>query len=62
MSQHKAISYTLGLGIVGALIGVEAYMLMSPRGKNTMHRSLKKAVDELSDIVEDIGDGIKSMK
>ena len=62
MQQHSTLAYTLGLGIAGALIGVEAYMLMSPRGQNNMQRSLKKAVDELSDIVEDIGDGMRSMK
>lgn len=60
--HQRTLAYTLGLGIAGTLIGVEAYMMMTPRAQNNMQRSLKKAVDELSDIVEDIGDGIRHMK
>lgn len=61
MSNNR-FAYSLGLGIAGALIGLEAYMLMSPRGQNNMKKSLKKAVDELADIVEDIGDGMRNLR
>lgn len=60
--SHNRLAYSLGIGIAGALIGLEAYMLMSPKYQNSMQKSLKKAVDELADIVEDIGDGIRHMR
>ncbi|MBR0596581.1 hypothetical protein [Sinanaerobacter chloroacetimidivorans] len=59
--HHNVFMSTLGLGVAAGLVGVQLYMLSSPRMQRTMQKNLKKAVDELSDLVEDIGDGIKNL-
>lgn len=61
MNNHgNAYAITFGLGMAGGLIG--SYMLMSPRHQRDVQKNLNKAVDELSEIIEDIGAGIKSIK
>lgn len=56
----RAVGLTFGLGMAGGLIS--SYMLMSPRHQKDIQNNLSKAVDDLSDIIEDIGDGIKNLK
>lgn len=60
--EHRGNGYafTFGLGMASGLIG--SYMLMSPRHQRDIQKNLNKAVDELSDIIEDIGSGIKGMR
>lgn len=60
--RRNVLMCSLGLGVAAGLVGIHLYASSSPRAQRTMQKSLKKTVDELSDIVEDIGDGIKARR
>lgn len=47
---------------LGAVAGVVSYLSMSPRNQREWERNLKKSVHDLTDLVEEIGDGIRSMR
>lgn len=59
-NRNNAFAFTLGLGMAGGLIG--SYLLMSPKHQKDIQKNLSRAVDELTDIIDDIGDGIKNLK
>lgn len=59
MKQSSMWAGALGLG---AFAGMVSYLSMSPRSQREWERNLKKSVHELTDLVEEIGDGIRSMR
>lgn len=59
MKQSSMWAGALGLG---AVAGVISYLSMSPRNQREWERNLKKSVHDLTDLVEEIGDGIRSMR
>lgn len=44
-------------GMIGAFIGMSAYKAMTPKQKRMIEKNLRKAVDQMSDIVDNIQDG-----
>lgn len=56
-------SKAVGIGIAGALIGMHGYMFMamSPKGHHQVEKKLKKAVDELNDMIDNVKSEMKSM-
>lgn len=48
-------------GVAGALIGIEAYRRMTPTVQHQVQRSIKKTVNELKDIADDINQNIRNI-
>ncbi len=63
MSRHNhAIAGAFGIGLAGAVVGMNVYMMLSPGSQRKMQKSMKKAVSELSEIAEEIGDAIQDLR
>ena len=60
MNGKNVMSFALGMGISGGLMG--AYMMMTPRDQRELRKSIKKAAESLADVAEDISDNIKTMR
>lgn len=43
--------------MIGAFIGASAYRSMSPKQKRAVEKNLRKAVDQVSDIVDNMQEG-----
>ncbi|MEG2199929.1 MAG: hypothetical protein RRY25_06575 [Anaerovorax sp.] len=56
-------SKALGIGIAGALIGMHGYVLMSmsPKAHHEVERKLKRAANELNDMIDHVKTEMKSM-
>ncbi|MGI6731236.1 MAG: hypothetical protein ACOX5F_04950 [Anaerovoracaceae bacterium] len=58
--NNRFMGITFGLGLASGLLG--SYMLMSPKNQRNMQQNLSKAVDDLTNIIDDISDGLQSFK
>lgn len=62
MNCRNVFSCALGLGLAGGLVGLQAYMVMSPHGQKEIRKTVSKAADELVNVAENIGHEIKEMR
>lgn len=62
MNGKNVFSCAFGLGLAGGLVGIHAYMLMTPHSHRELRNSIKNAADELASVAEDIGQGIRNMR
>lgn len=53
----------LGIGAVGAIVGLHGYMLIygMPKSYHKVEKKLKRAADDLSDLVSSVGDSIRHL-
>lgn len=61
-SHHNVLAATLGIGLAGAVVGTHVYLFMSPGNQRTLQKSVKRAVDELTDLASEIGDSVRDMR
>lgn len=52
----------MGIGAIGAIIGIQSYMLINgvPKSYHKIERKMKKAAEDLSDLVVTVSDSMNS--
>lgn len=54
----KVCSTAIGAGVAGAIIGICAYSMMSPKDQRHIQRGLKNAVDDLKEVADRLTDAV----
>jgi len=57
----RIIRDAMALGITGGIVGIYAYMAMSPRKQHEVEKSMKKTANELRSLTADISKSIRTM-
>ena len=57
--RNRGMNRAIGLGLAGAAIGMYLYNNSKPQYQRKMERGLHHTVDELSDMVSDLGDRLR---
>ncbi len=60
MNNHN-LTYGIGLGVVGAIAGMQLYERMTPKTQRQIRKGVKNAAEQLNDLVEEIGERLNDI-
>lgn len=59
--SNRNLTYGIGLGVAGAVAGMQLYQRMTPKSQRQIQKSVRNAADQLNDLVQEIGDRLNNI-
>ncbi|MEA4988175.1 hypothetical protein [Anaerovorax sp. IOR16] len=59
--NNRNLTYGIGLGVAGAIAGMQFYQRMTPKSQRQLQKSVKNAADQLNDLMQEVGDRLNNI-